>query len=153
MQPDELRRSWFDQQGSAGGRKRLTGSGILFTLSNSTCTVVGTRSMFSHSPSLVPSPPPISVNDHPSLSSLIPISFSRGLVQNPARCTGAPDCQTRRTIPYRGKYKVSLENLGIAATRDHVGQAKQSCRSPSKLGIAPFSIEWGHHASLFNVIL
>ena len=44
--------------------RQRTGSGIFFSLSNSTCTVVGNEETSNHSPSFVPSPPPIWVNDH-----------------------------------------------------------------------------------------
>jgi hypothetical protein len=40
------------------GNKR-TGSGILFVFKSSTCTVVGNEDTRNHSPSFVPSPPPI----------------------------------------------------------------------------------------------
>ena len=66
---------------------RLTGSGILLAWSNSTCTVVGTCSILNHSPSLVPSPPPISVKVHPLVSSLIPISLGLNLVPDLVRYT------------------------------------------------------------------
>jgi hypothetical protein len=54
-------------------RMKLTGSGILFAFNNSTCTVVGILSIFSHSPSLVPCPPPISLKAQPRSSCLVVI--------------------------------------------------------------------------------